>query len=179
LHPTWKREIRSLVAAIAVSIATVAPAVAAAGGSQAPVALDDLLQLPTSLDLEPTSRGRYSKAEWRERFDEARADLAKAKAALAATQAKIADMAGESSAWKVAAPGLGGLDPGPASEAPLNMGLSTEMRRNREEVARSERRLHELEIEANLASVPAEWRGSRSDPGDQPGADSVETSPGS
>jgi len=32
------------------------------------------------------------------------------------------------------------------------------MRRNREEVRRTERRLSELEVEANLAGVPESWR---------------------
>jgi len=163
-HPLQSKR-KVLALALALVLAPIAAATAA-GDGKSPVALDDLLQLPTSLDLEPASRGRYSKAEWRERFDEARAELADAKAALAETQQKIADLSGDTPAWKVATPGLGGVSPGPADETPLDLGLSAEMRRNREEVARCERRLTELEIEANLASVPADWRGAAAD--DQP-----------
>jgi len=152
---------------------------AAADESASPIALDDLLQLPSSLELEPTGKGRYTKAEWRERFDEARAELAAAEAELAKTQEKIAKAAGDTSAWKMAAPGLGGADPGPAPDGPVDYGLSTTKRRNQEEVARAERRLGELEIEANLASVPADWRGTQpeeSEASDQPG-ESEDSSP--
>jgi hypothetical protein len=57
------------------------------------------------------------------------------------------------------APGPSGIDPGSNKDTPLDYSLSTEMRRNRAEVERAERRLTALEIEANLASVPEDWRG--------------------
>ena len=44
-----------------------------------------------------------------------------------------------------------------APDQPLDYTLSNEKRRNREEVERAERRLTDLEIEANLAGVPPEW----------------------
>ena len=34
-----------------------------------------------------------------------------------------------------------------------------ELRRNRDELAHSERRIQDLEVEANLAGVPQDWRG--------------------
>ena len=43
-------------------------------------------------------------------------------------------------------------------EAPLDFQLRQELRRHREEVERLEGRLRELEIEANLAGVPEDWR---------------------
>jgi hypothetical protein len=141
-----------------------AAVISAAAEEAAPppkVDLERLLQLPTSLDLEPAARGSANKAEWRERFDTAHSELVAARKALAETQAKLAEVAGSSSAWQMGAPGLGGVDPGRGSrDNPLDFDLSAEMRRNREEVARAERRLAELEIEANLASVPPDWRGS-------------------
>lgn len=121
------------------------------------VELDQLLVLPDSLDLEPEKVGGATKAEWRARFESARADLARARAALAKTQAKLEEVASDTSSWKMGAPGLGATDLG--ADAPLDYSLSNEMRRNREEVKRSERRLSELQIEAELAGVPQEWRG--------------------
>jgi len=128
-------------------------------GSAHPIVdLDQLLKVPSSLDLEPETRGGATRAEWRSRFEAARADLARARDELSRSQAKLAELAGESSAWKMSAPGLGGLDTA-AGDAPLDYGLKNELRRNREEVARSERRMTELEVEANLAGVPENWRG--------------------
>jgi len=120
------------------------------------VELDQLLKLPSSLELEPEVRGGATRAEWRSRFQTAREELAAARAALARTQAKLEDVAGESSAWKMGAPGLG--TPQGGSQGPLDYAISTEMKRNREELQRSERRLSELEVEANLAGVPDSWR---------------------
>jgi len=166
------RSIRSAPSAtrVAISVAvgfavfvSLLPPESAAGDGSPDVALDDLLQLPSTLDLEPAARGRFTKAEWRERFDEARAKVAEAKAKLAESQAKIAEAAGDANAWKVAAPGLGAVDSGPGPDGPLDYGLANEMRRSREEVVRSERKLTELEIEANLAAVPENWRGTVTD----------------
>jgi len=140
-------------------------AASVAGAEEAAAApkvdLQRLLQLPTSLDLEPAVRGSANKAEWRERFDTARSEFADARSTLAKTQQELAEVSGNSSAWQLAAPGIGGVDPGKGTRGnPLDYDLSTRMRRNREEVARAERRLTELDIEANLANVPPDWRGS-------------------
>jgi len=136
-----------------------APASAEDAPSPAIVELDQLLILPDSLDLEPETRGGATKAEWRSRFQSAREDVAAARAALAKSQAKLEEVAGGTSAWKMGAPGLGAPNVGAAADTPLDYSLSNEMRRNREEVERSERRLTELEIEASLASVPRDWQG--------------------
>jgi hypothetical protein len=120
--------------------------------------LDQLLVLPDSLELDPETRGGATKAEWRARFQSAREDLAAARAALARTQANLEEIASDTSAWKMGAPGLGAVDASSGKDAPLDYGLSNEIRRNREEVKRSERRLTELEVEAELAGVPRDWR---------------------
>jgi len=150
-------------AALAAAGACLAAGQPAALAEDAPppptVGLDQLLKIPDSLVLEPTTRGQSTKAEWRARFQEAREELVAARAALAKSQEKLTEVAGGSSAWKMSAPGLGGIDPGVNTDTPLDYSLSTEMRRNREEVERAERRLTELEIEANLAAVPEDWRG--------------------
>ena len=143
------------------------PAVVAEDASPPPVVgLEKLLKIPDSLDFEPATRGRTTKAEWRARFEEVRSDLAVARAALAATQAKLEEVGSKTSAWKMGAPGLGPIKSGAIQNDPLDYSLSNEMRRNREEVERGERRLTELEIEANLAGVPPEWF--KPEPADEP-----------
>jgi hypothetical protein len=151
---------RAALAAVAACLAAGQPPALAEDAPPAPtVGLDQLLKSPNSLVLEPTTRGQSTKAEWRSRFQEAREELATSRAALAKTQEKLTEVAGGSSAWKMGAPGFSGIDPGSNKDTPLDYSLSSEMRRNREEVERAERRLTELEIEANLASVPEDWRG--------------------
>jgi hypothetical protein len=49
-----------------------------------------------------------------------------------------------------------GLEPSP--DAPLDYQLRVAIRRHRSEIERLERKLKQLEIEANLAGVPPEWR---------------------
>ena len=49
------------------------------------IELDQLLKLPSSLELEPEVRGGATRAEWRSRFQTAREELAAARAALART----------------------------------------------------------------------------------------------
>jgi len=161
----WKRfrcrAIRGAAAAVAVWAFTGGQPPAAAEDAQSPpfVGLDQLLKLPDSLEFEPTTRGGSTKAEWRARFQTAREELAAARAALSKTREKLAKVSGSTSAWKVAPPGLGGIEPSSAKDTPLDYGLSNEKRRNRAEVERAERRLAELEIGANLAAVPEDWRG--------------------
>jgi hypothetical protein len=75
--------------------------------------------------------------------------------ALRDAEAKLEGVAQSKDPWQVAPP-----LPGAASspEAPLDFQLRQELRRHREEVERLEGRLRELEIEANLAGVPEDWR---------------------
>ena len=44
-----------------------------------------------------------------------------------------------------------------AENSPVSFRLRQELRKQRDELAAAERRLNELEVEANLAGVPAEW----------------------
>ncbi len=140
-------------------LANTAPlAVAEEPPSPPVVALDQLLKIPDTLVFEPATRGRNTRVQWRERFEKARAELAEARADLAKSQVKMKEMAEGTSAWKMGAPGIGSVDAS-SRDTPLDYSLSNEMRRNREDVERGERRLSELEIEANLAGVPREWWG--------------------
>ena len=44
--------------------------------------------------------------------------------------------------------------------SPLSFKLRVEIKRRREEITQAERELRKLEIEADLADVPADWRAS-------------------
>jgi hypothetical protein len=120
------------------------------------IALDRLLKLPDSLEVrgEIDRRGGATEAEWQARFASANADYAAAEEALAETRAELGELAADSSAWKVSAPGMpiAGND-----DAPMDYGLSQKMKRRREDLERAKRRLRELEVEANLAGVPESW----------------------
>ena len=67
-------------------------------------------------------------------------------------------MGQETGQWKMAAPGLGDVANSSPTDAPTDYALSQQMRRNKEEVERAERRLQDLKVEANLAGVPPDWR---------------------
>lgn len=132
---------------------------AAAEDAVPAVGLDQLLRIPPSVSFEPNERGHATKTEWRKRFDEADRDLEKARAELAETQAKLAEIGSNSSAWTMGAPGLAPVDREVAVETPLDQTLSREMKTRRAEVERAENRRAELEVEANLAQLPEDWRG--------------------
>ena len=111
------------------------------------------MRLPDSVEFEPTQRAGATPGEWKARFAAARQDLADAHAALDESREKLEELAGEANNWQMSAPGVAAN----ASGNPLSYQLSQEMRRGREEVERAEGRLRELQIEANLAGVPADW----------------------
>lgn len=153
-----------LLACAAASAGSEGKSARSASGGEPAVELDRLLQLPSGLDYSVERRGGLTAGEWRSRFDELRRALASEQEQLAAAEQRLAEVAGGKDPWKVAPAlgGLGGLATGAASDAPVDYGLRQEIRRRREEVDRLERRLRELEIEANLAGVPDTWRESAS-----------------
>jgi hypothetical protein len=120
-----------------------------------PVALDRLLQLPAGAEYGVERRGGATRGEWRARFAAVERDLDVARGALKKAQDELDQVAGTADAWQVGPP-----MPGVAAntESPLDYRLRQEIRRHREEVDRLERSLRELEVEANLAAVPQEWR---------------------
>jgi hypothetical protein len=73
---------------------------------------------------------------------------------LAEAEAKLEDAAVSASNWQVAP--VPGMQPSP--DAPLDYQLRVSIRRHKSEIERLERKRKQLEIEANLAGVPAEWR---------------------
>jgi len=117
------------------------------------VALDQLVMLPEDRTYAVDRKGGLTRGEWRTRYGEVRADLQKERAALEVTQAKMSDASGAQ--WNVSP--IPGAETDP-SKTPVDFQLRTELRRHREEIERLERKIRQLDIEANLAGVPEEWR---------------------
>jgi hypothetical protein len=126
-----------------------APAPAGTSG----VALDQLLTLPTDRTYSVERKGGMTRGEWRSRYGEVRGELQKERTALEATQGKLEDASGGQ--WSVNPIPGGETD---SSRSPIDFQLRTELRRHREEIDRLERKLRQLDIEANLAGVPEAWR---------------------
>jgi hypothetical protein len=123
-------------------------------GSEQPAELDRLLTLPGGQSYGVDRKGGLSRGEWRSRFTEIQDALAKEQKDLKAAEARMDEVAGGTSNWQMAP--VPGMQPSP--DAPLDYQLRVEIRRHKSEIERLERKLKELEIEANLAGVPAEWR---------------------
>jgi hypothetical protein len=136
-----------------------------AGGSFAageePVSLDRLLKIPSSTptgQVEAEKKGGRTKKQWLERYRTVQRDLEKAEENLAESRAVLEERMGtETSSWKMAAPGMGDVSQG-TSDAPTDYKLTQQLKRDREELARAERAVQDLDVEANLAGVPEDWR---------------------
>jgi hypothetical protein len=130
------------------------PAPDDAGRPAPQVDLEDLLKLPGDVLYDMEKRGGATQGEWRSRFRKVRTDLAGERSALERAQLELEKVAGSSDTWKLAPPGVSAN----SSEAPLDYRLRNEIRQHRAEVDRLEKQLRDLEVEANLAGVPEEWR---------------------
>jgi hypothetical protein len=119
-----------------------------------PVAYDALFRLPADTGVDRETAGGLDRQRWEERFAAVHGDLRKARDSLARAQAELESLARKTESWQMAAPGA---QPS-AENSPISYKLRQDIRQYREDVARSERRLRELETEASLAGVPAEWR---------------------
>jgi hypothetical protein len=119
-----------------------------------PAGLDRLLKLPEGQSYGVDRRGGLSRGEWRARFIELREAIAGEKRGLVAAQLRLDEVASSTSNWQMAP--IPGLEVSP--DAPLDYQLRHVIRRHKSEIERLENRLSELEIEANLAGVPEDWR---------------------
>ncbi len=119
------------------------------------------MRIPRTTSVETVRHGGATRSEWQARFAEAQENLDQARAALAAARTELEELAGDQGNWQMAAPGM---PQGTSENSPLSYRLLHEIRRQREEVARFERRLRDLQIEANLAGVPDEWIAAADDP---------------
>ena len=125
-----------------------------AQGAAKPVDLERLLKLPSSVEYDVEKKGGATKTEWRARFQQARDEVQKARAGLEKAE-KALESGAEKSPWSVAPPGVQATT---QTESTANFSLSQDVKHQREEVKRTETHLRDLEIEANLAGVPADWR---------------------
>jgi len=122
--------------------------------------LDALLQLPRGFMAgESRAVAGAGEAEWRRRFSESQRAFDQAGRELAETKRELDSVAdgGGASTWSMAPPG-GGSSGGPSS-SPLSFKLRQELKEKREQLEAAERAVRELRIEADLAGVPANWRG--------------------
>lgn len=154
--PQPRNRVSQFLAAGAVAVLLVGPSPISAADESPAVDLDRLLQLPPP---EPFIHGNprpggATRTQWKARFSEARGDLEKARMALAAAKQELEELAGDSAAWRMAVPGG---QPDSNANSPVSFRLIQEIRRQREEVAHGQRRMKELEVEANLAGVPEDW----------------------
>lgn len=148
-----------------ISLAVRAPEPSWAGDSPPPppppssdpaktVDLERLLKLPSSVEYDVDKKGGATKTEWRARFQQARNELQTARAGLEKAE-KALETGAEKSPWSVAPPGV---QASTQTESTANFSLSQDVKHQREEVKRTEKHLRDLEVEANLAGVPADWR---------------------
>ena len=143
---------------------------AAAGESPArppAIGLDQLLRLPSDVQYDVERRSGGGRGEWRERFRKAVRERDEAERALQESRDELADIAAQTDGWNLGAPGTSGsVDP----DAPLSFELKQRIRRQSRELDAAEERLRALEVQANLAGIPEEWR----DPGPAPEEESSE-----
>jgi hypothetical protein len=149
--------LRSCLLALVAAVVLAAPAIAAGPGSSDPGGpdLDQLLKLPTATEYSTEKKGGATRSEWRQRFHEARSSVKAADKALKKAQDELADVAGSKDDWQFTPPGL----PANASEdSTTSYKLRQEVKRQKSELERSNARLRELEVQANLGGVPEDWR---------------------
>ena len=133
------------------------PVPAPAAGGAPGVGLDSLLRLPSDRTYTVERRGGRTRGEWRARIREARDAVEAEKAALAAAEARLDQAASDGANWQVAPPIPGQDAAANPGETTQHFKLRQEIRRHRDEIKRLERRLLDVETEANLAGVPADW----------------------
>jgi hypothetical protein len=107
-------------------------------------------------DAQIARKGGDTKPEWQARFRSAREAVAEADRELEEVRDELEELAGDGSSWKMSAPGIGSVeDP---TNAPMNYQLNRRLKTKREESLRTRQALRDLEVEANLAGLPEEWR---------------------
>ncbi len=118
------------------------------------VNLDKLLKLPSSYRFDDSRRSGATRSEWRARFEEARSSLEEVQQELERVRAELKNLVGGAAQYQMMPPGMETQ----SAENPVSYRLTQELRRGREEVERAEHVLTELDVEANLAGVPEDWR---------------------
>jgi hypothetical protein len=124
----------------------------ASSQAQPAVGLDRLLKLPSGIDYGVERRAGLTRGEWRQRFAQVEGALHSERRALDAAQGELEKIAGTSSQWAVGPPGT------TSTETPLDYRLRQEIKRHKDEIERLEKDKTALDVEANLAGVPPDWR---------------------
>jgi len=119
------------------------------------VGLDRLLQLPSSMSFDNQERSGEGSSVWRERFSKQLEKVAEARSEVGRIKLALDEAAGggAGSQWQIAPPGSNRTE-----TTPVSFKLREELRAGREVLEGAEKELRELEIEADLANVPPEWR---------------------
>jgi hypothetical protein len=117
------------------------------------VDLDSLMKLPKSMRYDVERKGGATPGEWRERFETLRSELAHERAELESAKLSLEQAASGADAWTFSPAGIGNV-----TDSPVDYQLREKIRHGEAEVARLEQSLRELEVEANLAGVPEDWR---------------------
>jgi len=158
--PGWLASLVGLVRLLAVaalaSSAQLAHAGDPASADRGGPDLDQLLKLPSSTEFSAEKKGGATRNEWRQRLHEARTSVTSAEVAVKKAQDELAEVAGSKDDWQFTPPGL------PVesnADGTSSFQLRQELKRQRGELERSKARLRELEVEANLAGIPDDWRG--------------------
>lgn len=98
-------------------------------------------------------KGGATRGEWRERFVALRAELSREREQLESAKLALEKAASGADAWTFSPAGIGNV-----TDSPVDHQLREKIRHGEAAVARLEHSLRELEVEANLAGVPEEWR---------------------
>jgi hypothetical protein len=118
-----------------------------------PVGLDRLLKLPAGSEYGAGERrGGRTRGQWSARFGGLRHALAQERRGLESAQQERDRIAGSADQWLLGPPGA------TRENAPLDFRLRQEIARHRDEIDRLEQDLRELDVEADLANVPPDWR---------------------
>ncbi len=126
------------------------------------IGLDKLMKLPDSYSAQAVERrGKgLSAEEWRDRFAAADRDVVRAEKDLRNAQAALEKLAGSTSSWQMSAPGMlgGGTASAEGETGPVSFRLREAVRMRKLAVEEAKRARRDLVVEANLASVPDDWR---------------------
>lgn len=98
-------------------------------------------------------RGERDRAEWRQAFAEAREQIVTIETRLEEARVQVAEAAG-GSAYQYTP--LGGTD-GQGPSDPEVLKIRAQIKRDKRELEEAERRFRDLQVEASLAGVPADW----------------------
>ena len=120
------------------------------------VGLDSLLRPRSTRPYQETTTEQVvgkDRATWKQAFSEARTEIKTIEARIEEARVKVAEVAGAASYQYN--PLGGGEGEGPSDPAVLK--LRAQLKRDKKELEAAEARFRDLQVEASLAGVPADW----------------------